>query len=384
MAEFKYNQWIVQRSARKPLLDFILRGLELAGCTVIYASDPGYAPFYITFENLVGERHGILVYAFLANSRITKNRPIDEHRFQIKYGGDKAALLPVEQDRSGLVTSLFVGIDLERNLLVGADPIIYDQTRMFISLEFKRAHADAIRANGWHAWERDSVLRRNGDPIQVLVGATQDRLLDFIRFERLARGLDAGHRQLLAEHLFSTTTPPPPAPHALTREFNLSESTVLDLIQSTSRLKMAVRGWVAEHHLADYLSNIPGVSECRRLEGDGLPDIELRIGDGPRILIECKNVLRQRASDGNARVDFQRTRASKSNPCSRYYQPTDFHILAACLHAVTEKWEYQFIPTHNLPSHPKCPGRLSSNVRVNDQWLSDPLKAISLLRILHD
>jgi hypothetical protein len=39
-------------------------------------------------ETPAGERTGIVAYAFLANNTPTKNRPKDEHRFQIKYGGD--------------------------------------------------------------------------------------------------------------------------------------------------------------------------------------------------------------------------------------------------------------------------------------------------------
>ncbi|WP_164963513.1 hypothetical protein [Rubrivivax sp. JA1026] len=378
MAGFKYEQWQVKRAAKQPLLDFLVEGLQAAGCTIVYVSDAGLAPFHITFDTPLGERHGVLAYAFLANSKLTRNRPADEHRFQIKYGGDPTLRLPLEQDPSRLVTTIFVGIDPKEGILVGADPVLHDQTRMFISLEFKRAHAEAIATAGWHAWERDS-RRREGEPIETLVGVAKRRVLDFIRFERLAHGLDAGHRQLLAEQFFGSPALSESGTHALTSELSMSSQQVLDLIQSASRLKMAVRGWVAEHHLEQYLQRVPGVRDCRRLDQEGRPDIELRFRNRGPILIECKNVLRQRAADGCPRVDFQRTRASKGNPCSRYYQPEDFQVLAACLHAVTERWEYRFIPTKALPPHAKCSGRIQSALKVGANWHENPADAFALI-----
>jgi hypothetical protein len=127
---------------------------------------------------------------------------------------------------------------------------------------------------------------------------------------------------------------------------------------------MAVRGWVAEAHLQSMLNRIKGVTECTRIEMDGQPDISLRWKGSPPFSIECKNVLRKTDRSGRARVDFQRTRASKSDPCSRYYKSTDFEILAACLHAVTEAWQFNFALTTDLTPHSTCVGRIASNVVV--------------------
>jgi len=385
MATFEYKQWRVQRSSKEPLLDFVVDGLKAAGCTILFVSEPTHAPFLITYETREGERQGILVYAFFANSKLTKNRPADEHRFQVKYGGDEKALLPIELDPAQLITTLFVGIDTERGIMVGADPVLHNMTPMFLSMEFKRQHANTIRKMGWHAWERTS-WRAIGDPIEVLVGVTQDRVFDYIRFERLALGFDAGHRQLLAEKVMATSSPArsSASDHELIAELGLSESALLDLIQGARRLKMAVRGWVAEIHLETLLQSIPGVEECRRLDGEGTPDIALRFKGSDDIFIECKNVLRAKSADGSARVDFQRTRASKTDACSRYYQPSDFSILAACLHAVTLEWEYKFIPTANLAKHTKCPGKLQSNLRVDSNWFEDPAEVLASITSSHE
>lgn len=173
MTGFRYTEWRVSRRSKQPLLDFVVDGLRMAGCTILFASDPAKAPFFVTYETATGQRDGVLVYGFFANSVETKNRPTDEHRFQVKYGSDARSALPVAQDPAQLVTTIFVGIDCERGVLVGADPVLHDGTPMFISIEFKRREVERVLANSWNAWERDSN-RRMGEPVEVLVGVTQN------------------------------------------------------------------------------------------------------------------------------------------------------------------------------------------------------------------
>jgi hypothetical protein len=96
----------------------------------------------------------------------------------------------------------------------------------------------------------------------------------------------------------------------------------------------------------------------------------------PPILIECKNTLRQTYADGRPKVDFQRTRASKGDPCSRYYAPSDFPILAACLHAVTERWEFRFALTGELPAHKTCEGRIANMVPVEQPLFTESPQAL--------
>ena len=373
MAAFDFKKWSVSRSEKAPLLDFIVQGLRAAGCSILYASAPTRAPFLISYETPLGERQGVLAYAFFANSRETKNRPKDEHRFQVKYGGNLSLDLPVEFDPAGLVTTIFVGIDTEHLVAVSADPLLHDMRPMSLSVEFKKHHVGQILRDGWHAWERASH-GSHGIPVEALVGVKQDKVLDLIQFERLAFGLDTGNRQLLAEKVLSDVALA--APHALVTELNLSEHALFDLINGTKRLKMAVRGWVAEVHLEEYLKTIPDVHDCYRINEEGSPDISLRYKGSAPILVECKNVLRIPAADGSPKLDFQRTRASKGDPCSRYYRHSDFAILAACLHAVTQKWDFNFIPTKDLLPHKTCVDHLSNNVQVK-HWYADPAAALA-------
>jgi hypothetical protein len=385
-----YEEFRVNAKDRKPLVDFMLDGLKAAGCRIIHAPSPTKAPFRITFEAPDGERIGIIAYAFLANNRATKNRPGNEHRFQIKYGSKQVIAAPAGskpkqhelwQDPYGLYTTLLVGINPDRGIFVSADPVLHNPTKFFISLEFKEAEAEQITQNGWFAWERDRFS--DEDPVEVLAGGTRENFLRCIRLEREALGEDQGHRMLLAERPILTpaaarelpaaaragaATPSATHLHVLAVEFELSEHEVLTLIGDTPRLKMAVRGWIAEEHLVRHLRGIPGVTDCTRLTTEGSPDVTLRFRGSKPLTIECKNVLRKTTREGLPRLDFQRTRASKADPCSRYYRAGDFDIVAACVHAVTERWDFRYSQTSGLGPHPSCSGRLSSRVHLDKNW----------------
>ncbi len=386
-----YRRYSVQAHSKALLLEFIVDSLGRSGCQVIQTTPAREAPFRITFETPLGERLGIIVYAFFANDKLTKNRPNDEHRFQVKYGSKKAGELhSLWQDPFGLYTTLFVGINPEQGFFVAADPVLHNPTKHFISIEFKQEHVDEILATGWHAWER--VKRMGGEPIEVLVGGRPEHFLRYVRLEREALGEDPGHRQLLAERLDHKIDPTqPPALvwaqgrptdsqlHVLAEEFQLTEHEVLDLISGARRLKMAVRGWVAEEHLHRSLTQVEGVERCERLDGEGGPDLRLWYqGRGP-IHVECKNVLRNKTREGLARLDFQRTRASKADPCSRYYSSSDFDVVAACLHSVTERWEFCYAATQRFDAHARCHGKLSHIVRIDERWTPDPAPVLGLV-----
>jgi len=327
--------------------------LVMAGCTIIHSSSPDRAPFVVAFETASGERMGIVAYAFLSTRTPTRNRPRDERSFQIKYGSKESYAdgnaHELWRDPLGMFTTVLVGIDPASGLCVSADPIVHSPTKFFIRLEFKDEHAHAITEKGWHAWQRMKRSASLGSPrVETLVGATTERFLDLVRFERAARGLDRGNRLILAEeHAFSLPTSrvaqDKQSPtvmrmattHPLVKQFGLKTSEILDLIAGARRLRMAVRGWVAEEHLHRKLSKVPGVTHCERLDEEGGPDLRIRYRRGPPLTVECKNVARETDRHGNPKVDFQRTRAAKGNPCSRYYEPSDFDVVAACLHAIS-------------------------------------------------
>jgi len=385
-----YRRYSVSPHQKQPLLDFMLSALASCGCRILHHSGPREAPFRISFETPDGERMGIIAYAFFANRLITRNRPADEHRFQVKYGPKTPEVHPLWQDPYGLYTTLFLGVNPEGRFFVAADPLLHSPTRFFISVEFKDDAVSRVLEQGWHAWERQRRLRSGlEEPVEIMVGGVPEQFLSYVRFERAAEGLDTGHRALLADKIGeldrfrletgSTSVDPIGESlqlHRLAAEFQLSQAEILDLIQSAPRLKMAVRGWVAEEHLVRQLSELAGVSECTRLEADGQPDVRLSLAGSRPLLIECKNILRSTYADGTYRLDFQRTRAAKSDPCSRYYTPDEFDLVAACLHPRTEHWEFRFALARELDAHEKCAGRLSNRARLDTRWTLDPLPVI--------
>ncbi|HEY7643528.1 MAG TPA: hypothetical protein VH858_00675 [Hyphomicrobiales bacterium] len=382
---FSWRAYSVSAHDKRLLLQFITDALNGRGCLVRHVSAPNRAPFFVVFDLPGGERMSVLVYAFLANSRVTKNRPADEHRFQIKYGGDLTGVIDVAVDPHGITTTIFLGIDLERKIFVAADPLMNNPSPMSRSIEFKAEQVEQILAHGWFAWERDrreakTTTRRAFELLpdvrtEILIGGVQCRLLDLILLERVARGLDPGERHLVADKFreLPRSDALRNVSHRLLEELQIAPEALLDLIASASRLKMAVRGWVAETHLEIFLKGFQEVSDCTRLQGDGKPDISLRWKGGEPLLIECKNVLRTTYAGGIPKLDFQRTRAAKSDPCSRYYSPNEFQVVAACLHPIDETWTFAFALTKELPSHSTCVGRIDNNIRVTEPSFSPQL-----------
>jgi hypothetical protein len=382
----------VSSSDREPLVHFMVDALESQGCRIMFKPAPNTAPFRITFETPQGERIGIVAYAFLANNKTIRNRPDDEHRFQIKYGGDLSGYHEIWQDPFGLYVTLLVGINPELRFFVAADPVLRNPTRFSVSVEFKEKQVQEVLKNGWGAWERE---RRPGkkaaeEPLfEALVGGTVDQFLRLVRFEREAWGEEPGERHYLAEHFADralvtasrelVASPPVISAehlHALAKEFALPEKRVLDLISERRMLKMAVRGSVAEEHLVNTLRAVPGVDDCQRLEADHGPDVTLAFR-GKKLTVECKNSSRVRTREGFEKIDLQRTRASKADPCSRYYKPSEFDLVAACLHAATERWEFKYALTRELDPHGSCPGRLSNNVKLDHRWTADASVALT-------
>jgi len=376
------REYRVQPQRKKPLLEFIVNSLKGAGCRILSVSPPSRAPFRLVFETPEGERLGLVAYAFHANSRVTTNRPEDEARFQVKYGSKDGEFHEIWQDPNGLYVTVFLGIDPALGVWVAADPVLHNPTKMFISIEFKRRHAEEARRHGWVTWERESRLVL-GQPIETMIAGNASAFLQLVRFERAALGLDPGNRMLLASNFPGLAglppaarppTAPPPASeqdlHELERQFELPAQQIMDLIQGAPRLRMAVRGWVAEEHLFRHLSKVDEISDLQRIEADGRPDFQFRYRNGSPRLLECKNVLRVPDASGRPRLDFQRTRASIADPCSRFYSQSDFEFVAACLHPITAAWEFRFSSTATMASHRRCPGRLDSRVLV-DGWADD-------------
>lgn len=364
---------------REPIVRFLEEALAASGIPVISKPNPKVAPFVFDIElPPQGEPLRLICYAFLANKYRQSRRPLDEHRFQIKYGSDfhEYHELEISPDRSRQVT-LFLGVHLEEGLLIGCDPVMHNPTWFSKSVEFKTEDLEQAQRTGWHGWERErspggrrkQSMPRLNFQVEALIAFKPQNFLRYIRLERLATGLDPGERLLIAEKLVESSR----ELHPLEVELGLSYQEILDMIEDRFRLKAGIRGGAAEWHLQSYLKEVPGVTKVLQIDEDGKPDFEVTYKRRSKaVTLECKNVLRTLTKNNLPRVDFQKTRASKGNPCSRYYTPRQFDILAACLHPIKEAWEYQFIPVASLAPHKKCQGHLSERVFVGESpdWLA--------------
>jgi hypothetical protein len=202
-----YEAFRVHKQRHASLLAFIEAALRGSGCSTINRSPRGEAPLRLSFITPWGERVGIIAYAFLFNTRRTKNRPDDEHRFQVKYGSKGGQYHDLWQDPFGLCTTLFLGINPKKGIFVGADPVLNSPTQYLTSKEFMQEHVDRILAYGWHSWERELECELSPEPREVLIGGTAEHFLRYVLFEREVVGEDQGHRQLVAEQYARVSLP---------------------------------------------------------------------------------------------------------------------------------------------------------------------------------
>ncbi|MBI5155570.1 hypothetical protein HZA57_10075 [Candidatus Poribacteria bacterium] len=163
--------------------------------------------------------------------------------------------------------------------------------------------------------------------------------------------------------------------HPLAEEYGLTATELLDAINRRFRAKVTLEGAVAEVQLGKQIKALVSRGVLARFDEhdqDGYPDYTIWQPDQERpLLVECKNV---RDSDeayrakGDAvayKVETQKTRTSKGDRSSRFYEAGHFDILAVCLGKKTHNWsEFVFIRSGALDRHKQHPGKLAVMHRV--------------------
>ncbi|MGD9528886.1 hypothetical protein [Pseudonocardia sp.] len=371
-------------SRRAAVHERLLRAVEVSGGRLIYASQPDRAPVYLGVETPSGERVGVLAYPFTANQVLTKGRPADEHRLQIRYGSEKSWTErehPLGRDIAYTDTTLVLGVHVDLNLFVGLDPALYNPLPMGISVEFKQSQVDAAlqSPHGWHVFERDNItgvrrtIPRARDGLETVVLFKPERLLDYVRLERIASdlSLDPALRFTTAAEASTPGAPGASAvasTHDLEEQFAMTSAEILEMISDRNRLAVAVRGGVAEHHLGKALASEPGVAALASLDKDGQHDFDVTLTDSRLVRVECKNCSPAQYANGDLKVEVQKTRASKNDPASRFYRADQFDILAACLYAPTGEWRFAYRPTRLMERHPEHAERLAVLHHVSPEW----------------
>ncbi|MBW3557903.1 MAG: hypothetical protein KY454_13300 [Actinobacteria bacterium] len=364
---------------RADIRDYLRVAVERSGGELLFISPANRAPVYLGIQGPNDERIGVLCYPFRCNPPPIRGRAPDEHRLQIRYGGEATWFEREHRiglDMAGVDTTIVLGVHIEADLLIGLDPLRYDPLPMGISIEFRQSHVEEALRTGWYVWERETRAGRRRKSrtvagLETLIAFSPERLLAYVGFERRASGLglDPPLRFRAAE--VAATDPIVPGVgggHELEEEFDLTSMEILALIAERARLAVAVRGGVAEHHLARHLRSDPNVIAARLIERDGEPDFDVTMRDGRRLLVECKNVSPNTYADGTPRVEVQKTRSQRGDPGGRFYRPGQFDVVAACLYAVTGAWEFRFKSTTQMARHEAHPDRLAVMHRVDATW----------------
>ncbi|MBH0053228.1 hypothetical protein I6E74_03480 [Salinibacterium sp. SWN139] len=365
-------------SRRSDLHAAILEAISESGGKVLYSSAPTRAPFYFGIQTLRGERFGILVYAFRIVNGKTKNRPDDEVRGQLRFGSEESWTQehPVARDVAGVDITLLLGIQPDVGLFIALDPNLWDPLPMGISFYAKQSNLDAMGDSGWSVWEKDNRTgkkrsARSESGLETLVAFEKSRLLDYVRFERSATDLmlDTALRHSAAEKYqepnFALNVV---GAHELEDQFQLSSSQIMEIIASRTRLSVAVRGGVAEHHLQSFFQSAAEVEHVSSLDIDAMHDFDVLMKSGDTLRVECKNASPNKYADGSFKVEVQKTRASKGNPSSRFYRTDAFDVVAACLYSATGQWVFRFNLTSNLAPHKDFPECMAPMQKVDHTW----------------
>lgn len=367
-------------SGKKDVYDVILRAVAASGGEVLYTSPSNRAPLYVGVRLPSDEHVGLLIYAFRMKRKLTRGRPQDEVRGQLRYGseGSWARNHRLGRDIAGVDTVLILGVDVESEILVALDPQLYEFLPMGNSFYMKDRQVEATKKEGWYVWEaetRDGTKRAARSPsfLETLISCTPVNLLRLARLERRSRALrlePALRYSAAIEATRAQDSSTVRIPHALEEQFGLQSHEIIDIIAKRNRLSVAVRGGVAEYHLEAQLRQHPDVELVESLDTDAMHDFNVTLRDGTRLRIECKNASPARFSNGDYKVEVQKTRASQNDPASRFYRADAFDVVAACMYSPTGKWLFRFARTQDLPRHGTFPDRLAAIQRVDESWTS--------------
>ncbi|MEK6438955.1 hypothetical protein [Pseudonocardia sp. T1-2H] len=377
-------------SRREDLADYIAAAFAKSGAQVLYATSPQRAPMYFAVQTAAGERVGVIIYPFRANRIETGNRPKDEHKLQIRYGGQDGwgGSHPVGYDVANVDTTLVLGVSMAAGVFVGLDPQIYDPFPMGISTYFKDGQvAEAVASNGWAVFERHNLPgrrrpdRRSPEGLETFVLFEPRRLLDYVRFERRAAdlGLDPALRfttAVEAGKTVDTAGEMTTSLHGLEAQFDMTSTEILEMISQRNRLTVAVRGGVAEYHLQKVLDADPQVVSATSLDQDGAHDFDVVMQDGRTVRVECKNSSPKRYANGDIKVEVQKTRATQGDPAGRLYRPEQFDVVAACLFAPTGEWRFAYRATADMDKDKEHDDRLAALQRVTEVWKPTLLEAL--------
>jgi hypothetical protein len=184
-----------ERQAER-LLACLTDTLTRSGCELIRVEGPANGAFRLSYEDAFLHRAGLLgrLIALRADGRNPGGA-----NATVTVPEEPSFRSPTAPDHFGLFTSVLLGVDPSRDLFVAFDPARHFPEDEPLRVSISSSPLRRVLAQGWHVWEREEYERDGTGFAETLVGFTAPNLVRYVLFERLAAGLDTGHRQLLAE-----------------------------------------------------------------------------------------------------------------------------------------------------------------------------------------
>ena len=166
--------------------------------------------------------------------------------------------------------------------------------------------------------------------------------------------------------------------HVLELRYGLTAEELMDAVHSRFRLRAALEGAVAEVQMERHIRALPSsvVDRYESHDKDGYADFSIWLpGRSTALLAECKNVRESSKVGGECyrengevvayKVETQKTRASKEDSTSRYYDVRQFDILGVCIGKKTGCWsDVLFVRVQDLKRHAAYQEKLAVMQRV--------------------
>jgi len=162
--------------------------------------------------------------------------------------------------------------------------------------------------------------------------------------------------------------------HPLEQQYGLTAHELLEALQRRFRARVTLEGAVAEVHMERKIKALVGtaIERYELYDEDGKPDFGIWLpGKQQLLMAECKNVrdadeaYRTGGEIVAYKVETQKTRASRSDPTSHFYDIDQFAMLGVCLGKKTGNWaDFVFADVLGLARHSDHPDKLAAIQRV--------------------
>jgi|18_taG_2_1085343.scaffolds.fasta_scaffold23928_1 hypothetical protein len=133
----------------------------------------------------------------------------------------------------------------------------------------------------------------------------------------------------------------------------------------------------AESEIAIMRNLSQGGFKVEKNSDSGGADFTVICHDGRKILMEHKRASKSKYADGSLRVETQRSRNSKTDPSSRFYDRDFCEIYSIDVSDHKGREEYRFVRSQDLTQHPRYATKVKALQKENGRtWFATLREAI--------